>query len=166
MAKQLQQYCGTLKRMPFADKPSIAEAQMLPLTTDNDFSVFANFTSSPNPVFINVREHYQILSELVDEAKQCWPDITILIRISMPGGMRIPANLLADNVLLLEEVAFEEQKLVALAHPLLVIEDHFSRIEIDNNNNSINLRLYSKDVLPSGALQPLIAYLDQRGVAQ
>ena len=138
---------------------------MLPLTTDNDFSVFANFTSSPYPVLINVREHYQILSDLVAEALLCWPDITIIIRMSMPGGMRIPANLLADNVLLLEDVAYEEKKLLALAHPVLVIEDHFTRIEIDNNDNNISLRLYSNDILPSAALQPLITCLQQRGVA-
>ncbi|KGJ93907.1 hypothetical protein [Colwellia psychrerythraea] len=164
MVKQLQQYCGTLSRMPFPDMPSIAEAQMLPLTTDNDFSVFANFTSSPYPVFVNVREHYQILSDLVDEAQLCWPKITIIVRISMPGGMRIPANLLADNVLLLEDITCEEQKLVVFENSLLVIEDYFTRIEIDNNDNSVRLRLYSNDVLPSGALQPLITCLQKRGV--
>ena len=184
----VQEYRGTLKRMPFAHKPSIAEAQMLPLTNDSDFAVFANFTSSPYPVLLNVREHYQILSDLVDKAQQCWPGIFIAIRISMPGGMRIPANLLADNILLLEDLAAEEQKLIASANPLLVIEDRFSRIEIDNNDNSIRLRLYyeekcnekfdesrneksdekcnesSDDVLPTDALQPLIACLHQRGV--
>ena len=164
MAKKLQKYCGTLKRMPFAHKPSIAEAQMLPLTTDSDFTVFANFTSSPYPVLLNVREHYQILSDLVAEAQLCWPGITILVRLSMPGGMRIPANLLADNILLLEDLASEEKKLVTLIKPLLVIEDRFTRIEIDNNDNSVSLRLYSDDGLPTDALQPLIACLHQRGV--
>lgn len=165
MTKHLQQYCGTLIRMPFAHKPSISEAQMLPLTTDSDFAVFADFTSSPYPVLLNVREHYQILSDLVAEAQLCWPDITIVVRISMPGAMRIPANLLADNVLLLEDLATEEQKLVAMANPLLVIEDRFTRIEIDKNDNSISLRLYSNEILPTDALQSLITYLDQRGVA-
>ena len=82
----------------------------------------------------------------------------------MPGGMRIPANLLADNILLLEDLASEEQKLVTLIKPLLVIEDRFTRIEIDNNDNSVSLRLYSDDGLPTDALQPLIACLHQRGV--
>lgn len=166
MTKQCQQYSGTLTRMPFAHKPSICEAQMLPLTTDSDFAVFADFTSSPYPVLLNVREHYQILSDLVEKAQLCWPGITTVIRISMPGGMRIPNNLLADNVLLLEDLTAEEQKLVAFTNPLLVIEDRFSHIEIDNNDNSISLRLYSNEVLPTDALRPLITYLHQRGVAK
>ena len=114
--------------------------------------MFTGFTSSDYPVWLNVREHYQLLSDLVDEAQQCWPEIIIAVRISMPGGMRIPANLLAENILLLEDVAAEEQKLLAYANPLLVIEDRFTRVEIDNNDNSICLRLYLGEEL--GEEQP------------
>ena len=89
----------------------------------------------------------------------------------MPGGMRIPANLLADNILLLEDLSAEEQKLLTGGAPLLVIEDRFTRIEIDNNDNSICLRLYfdeehSSEFFPANALQPLITCLQQRGVTE
>ncbi|WDE09094.1 hypothetical protein SG34_030460 [Thalassomonas viridans] len=160
-------YRGTLKSMPFPHKPSVAEAQMLPLTSDSDFEVFTGFSSSSCPVLLNVREHYQLLSDLVDVAQECWPGITILVRISMPGGMRIPAKLLTDNILLLEDVAAEEQKLVAANKTFLVVEDRFSHVEIDNNDNSIYLRLYANEdgqTLTTNALQPLISCLQERGV--
>jgi len=166
--KPKAEYRGTLKSMPFPHKPSIAEAQMLPLTCDSDFEVFTGFTSSSCPVLLNVREHYQLLSDLVDVAQKCWPGITILIRISMPGGMRIPAKLLTDNILLLEDITGEEQSLITVANPLLVIKDRFSRVEIDNNDNSIRLRLYAQEQdaqQPGDALTPLISCLQQRGVA-
>ncbi|WP_281557901.1 hypothetical protein [Thalassomonas sp. RHCl1] len=166
---RMKQFTGTLTRRPFPNKPSIAEAQMLPLTSDSDFEVFTSFNSATCPVLLNVREHYQLLSDLVDEAQARWPDIFILIRLSMPGGMRIPAKLLADNVLLLEDISFEEQKLIDIAKALLVVEDRFSRVEIDNNDNSIHLRLYLGEKLSKepadDALQPLIECLAQRGVA-
>ncbi|MCJ8268547.1 MAG: hypothetical protein MJK04_04005, partial [Psychrosphaera sp.] len=76
---------------------------------------------------------------------------------------------LADNVLLAEDLDAEEHKLVASltlsqdinnsANPLLVIEDRFTRMEVDNNDNSIKLRLYGK-----GDLQPLISHLSDRSV--
>ncbi|WDE02323.1 hypothetical protein [Thalassomonas actiniarum] len=182
---RMKPFTGTLTRRPFPNKPSIAEAQMLPLSSDSDFEVFTSFNSATCPVLLNVREHYQLLSDLVDEAQVCWPDVFILIRLSMPGGMRIPAKLLTDNVLLLEDITFEEQKLIDIASPLLVVEDRFSRVEIDNNDNSIHLRLYLGKELgkelgeelgkelgeepgkepADDPLQPLIECLAQRGVA-
>lgn len=189
MNNQPLEYKATLTRMPNPHKPSLAQSQMLPLLTDNDFEVFSEFSSSHHPVLLNVAEHYQLLSALVDSANQQWPNITIMIRLSMPGGMRIPANLLADNVLLLEDITDEEQKLkLELEHQLesnqqavtglLVIEDRFRRIEIDNNDNAISLRLYhtfnntlndslnstSNSTLSDNALQPLIEQLNNWGV--
>ena len=152
-------YHGVLTRMPFPHRPSIAQAQMLPLFTDNDFEVFSQLTCTQRPVYLNVPEHYEILSELVAIASQTWENITIIARISMPGGMRIPVNLLADNVLLVEEVSLEEAQISHSAQPVLVIEDRFSRIEIENNNNEIQLRLYHPDETSQDILTPLTDYL-------
>ena len=164
-----QSFQGSLEKMPFGNRPSKAGAQMLPLSKASDFEVFADFTSTDQPVLLSIPEHYEILSELAGLANEHLPNITMLVRISMPGGMRIPANLLADNVLLAEDLEAEEHKLVASltlnqdinnsANPLLVIEDRFTRMEIDNNDNSIKLRLYGK-----GDLQPLVSHLSDRSV--
>lgn len=162
--KASAQFHGILTRMPFPHRPSLAQAQMLPLYTDNDFEVFSQLTCTQRPVYLNIPEHYEILAELADIAGKTWENITIVTRISMPGGMRIPATLLADNVLLVEEVAIEEAQISHSSQPVLVIDDRFSRIEIENNNNEIQLRLYlPDDYFPtdnkSNSLAPLVDYL-------
>lgn len=136
------QFHGLLNRMPFPHRPSIAQAQMLPLFTESDHEVLSSLTSTERPIYLNVPEHYEILSELTTIASKTWENITIIARVSMPGSMRIPVNLLAENVLLVEEVALEEQQISLSAQPVLIIEDRFSRIEIENNDNEIYLRLY------------------------
>ena len=155
---------GQLTRMPFPHRASVAQAQMLPLFTDSDYEVFSQLTCTQRPVFLNVPEHYEILSELAAIASKTWENITIIARISMPGGMRIPVNLLADNVLLVEEVSLEEAQIRHSAQPVLIIDDRFSRIEIENNNNEIQLRLYLPDdnlttSSHSSSLAPLTDYL-------
>ena len=109
MTKPQQQFRGELIKMPFAGRASLAQAMMLPLITDNDFEVFSQLDSSTKPVYLSIAEHFQLLSELVAIMQQQQPETNILVRVSMPGGMRLPANLLADNVLLMEQVQQEEQ---------------------------------------------------------
>jgi hypothetical protein len=162
MTNKIQQYHGTLVKMPYPTVPTKAAAGMLPLTTDNDFEVFSEFTCSQFPVYLSIAEHYQMLSELVDLANNALPDISIVLRISMPGGMRLPANLLADNVLLLEDIAAEERIQTADNIRFLVIEDRFSRLEIENNTNAIDLRLYNEAT--ANSLQSLINHLHSHGV--
>ncbi len=163
---KFKRYQGTLIKRPYANTPSKASSGMLPLGKENDFEVFANFASSGYPILLGIDEHYQLLSELVAHANEHLNKPTILLRISMPGGMRLPANLLADNVLLAEAIENEEQKLVSQNIELLVIEDRFSRIKVDNNDNTIKLRLYGENQTNNSALAPLIDHLHAHGVLE
>jgi len=140
-------FTGQLSSLPFTNKPSAALARCMPLTNENDFEVFANLPCSQAPVLINFIEHYQILNELVLFANELWQDeLTILMRISMPGGMRLPASLLADNVLLMQDIKPEVEKLSGEVPHLLTIDDNFIRYQLEQGNNDISINLYSVNI--------------------
>lgn len=139
-----QQYIGELKDIPFTHKPSAALARCMPLTSDNDFEVFARLPNSSAPILINFIEHYQILDALVLHANELWPqELTILIRLSMPGGMRLPKSLLEPNVLLMQDIQPEIEKLSDQVPYLLTIDDSFIRYQLEQGNNQMALSFIS-----------------------
>ncbi len=137
-------FYGQLKSIPFAGKPSAALARCMPLSNENDFAVFADLPCSDSPILINFIEHYQILEQLVTFANSLWQqELTILLRISMPGGMRLPASLLASNVLLMQDIEPELKRLTGQVTNLLVIEDCFIRYQLEQGDNSIVISLHT-----------------------
>lgn len=143
MSKLAHEFEGVLQRRPFKLRATPAMAQFLPLSKESDFARFAELTTHGSPVFINFAEHYEVLTNVVEQAMSAWPELFVLIRVSMPGGMRIPKTLLHDNVLLLEDVRFEEEKLAQYDENLLVIEDYFVHFDMEKGNNQFAMRLYS-----------------------
>lgn len=138
------EYVGHLLSVPFNNKPSAALARCMPLSNDSDFAIFTDLPCSDAPVLINFIEHYQILNELVLLANELWPkELTILIRISMPGGMRLPASLLANNVLLMQDIKPEIDKLAGKVSHLLTIDDNFIRYQLEQGHNQIAINLHS-----------------------
>ncbi len=153
---------GKITRRPFPATMTPAMAQTLPLLTENDFEVFSSLPSNLTPVKLNFQEHYKILSDMVECAATNFPEITVLCRISMPGGMRILAGLLQDNVLLLQDVKPEEEKLLKQGKPLMVVEDYFAHYELEKGDNSMSVRLYDaageKQALPAELLEKLAVW--------
>lgn len=145
MSKLAHEFSGVLQRRPFKQRATPAMAQILPLTTVNDFERFVELKSFGSPVFLNFFEHYDMLSQLVELAEKQWPELFVLVRVSMPGGMRIPKTLLKDNVLLLEDIEAEEQKLSQYNESVLVIEDYFVHFDMEKGNNQLALRLYTDE---------------------
>ncbi len=159
------QFNGKLTRVPFPHKPSAALARCMPLDNDNDFSVFSELPANNTPILINFIEHYEILSQLVTRANTLWPDsLTILIEISMPGGMRLPAPLLLDNVLLIQDASPEIKKLKGNTDKLLVIQDQFVRYQIEKGDNSFHISLFEQDITKSNTFSQFIAPLAELGI--
>lgn len=136
-------FSGRLVRMPFPDTVSIAELRVLPLFTEQDLDSAARFKSHSVPVLLNVREHYQLLSLLTEKALSDIPSLTILIRFSMPGGVQIAPQLLRPEILILQDVQAEKERVLSEKKTLLVIDDNFAHFEIDNGDNLISLELFA-----------------------
>lgn len=163
MSDLVHEFSGVLQRRPFKLRATPAMAQFLPLSSDNDFERFVELKTFGSPVLINFLEHYEILSSLVETAMQQWPELFVLVRVSMPGGMRIPKTLLNDNVLLLEDITPEESKLSQYQTDVLVIEDYFVHFDMEKGNNQFAMRLYSE--FPSEAhFEKLCDMLSEWGV--
>lgn len=165
MNKHNYRFQGTLVRIPYPGKPSRSQARMMPIETENDFDVFANLPATDAPILLSFAEHHQMLAEIVENAQQLWPEgLSILLRISMPAGMRLPSALLTSNVLMVQEVEQELAKQLAHHRHLLVIEDRFARFQIERGNNQINLCLFSDDDDQQSQFEQLLAPLAERGI--
>jgi hypothetical protein len=141
-----QHFNGELMRVPFLGTASAALARYMPLESENDFDVFAELPSSQSPIFLNFAEHYQILNRLVTQANTLWPEgLCILIRLSMPGGMRLPKALLDANVLLMQDISSEVTRLKGQVPRLLVIEDHLLRYQLEQGHNQMNISFYQAE---------------------
>lgn len=166
---------GELKRVPFKGKLSAALARYMPLESENDFEVFALLPSSKAPIYLNFAEHYQILEGFVKQANVCFEgEVNFLIRLSMPGGMRLPAVLLAPNVLLMQDIQPELLRLKADVAKreqsrLLVIDDHLIRYQLEQGENQMHVSLYSQSQLDlsheKSCFAQLIASLAEFGIA-
>ena len=158
---------GQLSRAPFEGKVSAALARYMPLESDNDFEVFAQLPSSQAPIFLNFAEHYQILNALVTLANSLWPDdLCILLRLSMPGGMRLPGTLLNDNVLLMQDVSPEVTRLQFKVPSLLVIDDHLLRYQLEQGHNQMQISFYAKQDKghDGAAFEQLVMSLSDYGI--
>lgn len=144
MNRQQYRFDGILTRAPHPDKPSKAMSRMMPIENENDFTVFANLPPSDVPIYLNFGEHHQFLAALVTHAQKLWPEqLSILVRLSMPAGTRLPAPLLESNVLLCQEIEPELSKLQDSNQNILVIEDFFVRFQIERGNNDIHIQLFT-----------------------
>jgi len=142
--RHTQHHVAQLKGIPFTNTPSAALARCMPLSSESDFEVFARLPNSQAPILINFIEHYKILDALVLRANELWPDdLTILIRLSMPGGLRLPKSLLEPNVLLMQDITPELDKLSRGAGYLLTIDDSFIRYQLEQGDNQIAISLTS-----------------------
>jgi hypothetical protein len=160
-------YLGQLNNIPFANKPSAALARCMPLANESDFDVFSQLPCSDAPILINFIEHYQILNELVNQANALWDcELTILLRISMPGGMRLPASLLADNVLLMQDVEPELKRLSSKVKHLLVIDDHFIRYQLEQGDNAIAISLFTLSAQQNTRFKQFIAKLAHYNIGE
>lgn len=161
---------GELKRIPFLGNVSAALARYMPLESENDFEVFAELPASKAPIFLNFAEHYQILDGFVKQANRTFSgEVCLLIRLSMPGGMRLPAALLESNVLLMQDIQPEVVRLKGKVPRLLVIDDHLLRYQLEQGQNQIRISLYSQLALEAVAEESyfgeLISSLAEYGIS-
>lgn len=166
---------GELKRVPFEGKLSAALARYMPLESENDFEVFALLPSSKAPIYLNFAEHYQILERFVKQTVTSFEgEVNFLIRLSMPGGMRLPAVLLEPNVLLMQDIQPEVLRLKegvskGEVSRLLVIDDHLLRYQLEQGENQMHLSLYSQSLFDSSheeaCFLQLIESLAEFGIA-
>jgi hypothetical protein len=165
MNKHHYSFNGRLLRAPFPGKPSAALARCMPIENENDFSVFTDLPNSDSPILVNFIEHYQILAAMVTQANTLWPqNLSILVRMSMPSGMRLPKPLLLQNVLLIQDVAPEIKRLKTSNTDLLVIEDNFIRYQLESGSNTMNISLFSQSNDSQAPFNELLAPLSDWGV--
>lgn len=137
-------FTGRLERSPFPGRPVRAIAAPRPLRLPHDFAVVARFgRSRGTPVLLSYAEHFELLATVVARALACLPDLdVVLIRMRMPGTGRLPPDLLREEVLLVEEVDAELERLGGAGRSVLVIADRFLRNPQEQGDNGLTVGLH------------------------
>ncbi|WP_299587618.1 hypothetical protein [uncultured Microbulbifer sp.] len=131
-----------LLRNPYPKQPKPCVAQILPLEGESDFLAISQLPVGKTPVLLSFSEHYQLLVELLECVDSAGLEIdTILLRMQMPAGGRMPKQFLQDRVLMLQGVHEEELILHQQGTSYLVIEDTLIRHPLESGSNSLRLRI-------------------------
>jgi hypothetical protein len=132
------------------------------LEGESDFSVLSSLPVSNVPVFVNHSEHYQLLSELIDCLFEHISDVSLLVRMQMPAGGRMPKVFLDERILMVQDVTNEETLLKKNEGPVVVLDDRIIRYPLEQGNNELCMRFYHCD--ESGAIvKNLFNLLTERG---
>ena len=131
-----------LGKNPYPSMPAFSNAQVLPLNSASDFEAIASLPNSNCPVYLSFDEHHRLLSELVEFFLENRKHTTVLLRISMPSGMRLPKNLLNERVLMLQDIEPEETKLRLTGEPFVAIDSQLVRFRLEQGNNQLTIRPY------------------------
>lgn len=134
--------CAKLTANPYPGTLKLCQARTLPLEGESDFSVLSSLPVSQVPVFVNHSEHYQLLCELIDCLFEPLSNVTLLIRMQMPAGGRMPKAFLDERILMVQDVCSEEYLLKKNGVPLVVLDDRIIRYPLEKGNNELAIRFY------------------------
>ncbi len=147
---------------PYPDTLKLCQARTLPLKGESDFSVLSSLPVSQVPVFVNHSEHYQLLCELTACLFEFLSDVTLLIRMQMPAGGRMPKAFLDERILMVQDVCSEENILKKNGESLVVLDDRIIRYPLEQGNNELAIRVYYCDEV-APLIEGLSKLLAERG---
>jgi len=119
---------------------------ILPLNTADDFSAVERLPSNdpPTQVWVSFQEKYEVLNRLLEEAfARLTPLDQCLMTAMMPGGVRIPARMLAADVFLVHTLEPERTRLLNEGLHLLTVEDSIVRHPLERGTNALRLAWHS-----------------------
>ena len=141
------QFTGQLNRSPHAFCAYRANAVVLPLTTPEDY-VSISRIDKPEvqlPVLCGFQEKYDLLEQIINAAfLYLQPLERCVMTAMMPGGLRLPARLLQDDIFLLHQVDKEAKRLFIDGYSVLAIEESIIRHPLESGNNHLRLRWFSQ----------------------
>lgn len=150
---------------PYPNTLKLCQARTLPLEGESDFSVMSSLPVSNVPVFVNHTEHYQLMSELITCLLAHISDVTLLMRMQMPAGGRMPKAFLDERILMVQDVSSEEKILEKSCVTLVVFDDRIIRYPLEQGNNELCIRLYQFDQSEI-LIEDLSNLLAQRGFTE
>lgn len=140
-------YCftGRLTRSPYVFRAYRANAMVLPLTTAEDYASISRIVKPAvqSPVVCGFQEKYHLLEQIVDAAfTHLQPLERCVMTAMMPGGLRLPARLLRDDIFLLHQVGQETERLCRSGYSVLAIEESIIRHPLESGNNHLCIRWF------------------------
>jgi hypothetical protein len=159
---------GHLVRSPFAGALQQAELGMLVLSDPSEFREHANAEQHGQaPILLSPGQRYAWLAALVRGARERIPYLsTVLVRLTAPDFLvQLPADLLAADVLLVNDAAELVPRLVARGCKGIMVIDHQLRVDgFECGDNRLTLTVYGEHLIADfidyiGDLQ-LSRYLD------
>ena len=96
------------------------------------------------PVLVNHQEHYQLLCEIIEHILAIDSDSSIILRMQMPAGGRMPKLLLDDRILMVQDVEIEESLQSKCSNRTVwVLDDRIIRYPLEAGDNSLSIRIHN-----------------------
>jgi hypothetical protein len=131
-----------LVRPPFPNQPIRVEVEPMALSSEEDFALFQELSEANDcPIYVSPRELYQLLETILECALTVLPGIRMTImKVNMPGGLRLPERLVTDDVFLVQnvDVVFEECRCREIS--CLALMHDVRRFPIEAGRNRIKLK--------------------------
>ncbi len=138
---EVHAYLGRLERSPSRGRPVLARMDPLPLRTEADFAALRR--TAPRqiaPIRVGFVEKYELLAALCRAARAHLPSLDLIfVAMNMPCGLRLPADLLREDVLIWQCVEEEARRAVARGLCVLTIQDRLVRHMFEAGDNSLAL---------------------------
>lgn len=140
-------FTGRLNRSPYAYRAYRANAMVLPLTTAEDYASVSRIDKpeAQSPVLCGFQEKYDLLEQIINAAfLHLQPLDRCVMTAMMPGGRRLPARLLQDDIFLLHQVDREAERLFLAGYSVLAIEESIIRHPLESGKNHLRLRWFAQ----------------------
>ncbi|MGX9253764.1 hypothetical protein [Pantoea ananatis] len=159
---------GQLNRSPYAFRAYRANARVLPMTMPEDYTSLGRIEKPAvqSPVFCGFQEKYDLLEEIVNAAfLHLQPLNRCVMTTMMPGGLRLPARLLQDDIFLLHQVDQEAKRLFLDGFSVLAIEESIIRHPLESGRNHLRLRWFPQHSFQSqDGWDVLVRFLHQLNI--
>lgn len=158
---------GRLTRPPFPGRPFRSSNFIFPFQTEHDFAICQQL-ASPKPgtqAFITYDEKYELLELMIRAAgAMLQPVDYYLLRIHMPGSVRLPDRMLAPDVFISPDFSLAREQLLAEGRHLLTIDERLFRHPLEPTDNTLKIEWYAPQA-DEAAFNAFTKSLAQYGIA-
>ncbi|MBF4801475.1 hypothetical protein [Aeromonas hydrophila] len=136
-------FYGKFLGRPFPYSVSRANTMAPQMAQAEDFESLSRIPKpiNPSPVLCSFSEKYLLLEQLIIAAFAHLHSLDRCVMTAMmPGGVRLPARLLMEDIFLVHHVNDEAERLLQGGCSVLVIEESIIRHPLEAGDNSLHLR--------------------------
>lgn len=165
--RMTHRFKGRLTRPPFPGRPFRSSDFIFPFQTGHDFAICQQL-AGPKPgtqAHITYSEKYELLELMIRHATTLLQPVDyFLLRIHMPGSVRLPDRMLAPDVFISPDFSLAREQLLAEGCHLLTIDERLFRHPLEPTDNTLTIEWHAPQA-DEAAFATFTQSLSQYGIA-